>query len=132
MLEKPDRNATQRDDPHGHEGDTGDPNVVGVIQHGPDCRPIGHAVHGPVYGALIGLGRPCPSTGAFLVLAGLTLAGGVGAAVAGHLHPRVPPWPMPAAGLVASLFLIVGMDFVAVTLRRLLRAVRVEKEDAHR
>ena len=69
---------------------------------------------------------------AFLVLAAMTLAGGAGAAAVGHFYPRVPLWPMLAAGLIASSFLIVGMGFVAVTFRRLLHAMRVEKEDARR
>lgn len=67
---------------------------------------------------------------AFLVLAGITMAGGLGAAAAGHFYPRVPIYPLLSAGLITSSFLIVGMGFVAVTFRRLLHAMRVESRAA--
>lgn len=67
---------------------------------------------------------------AFLVLAGMTLAGGVAAAAIGHVYPRVPLWPMLAAGLIVASPLIVGLGFVAVTFRRLLHAMRVEARAA--
>lgn len=61
---------------------------------------------------------------AFLVLAGLTLTAGVGAAALSLLLKAQPLLPLLAAGLISASVVILGLGFVAVVFRRLLQALR--------
>ena len=68
----------------------------------------------------------------FLVLSGATLILGLGAATASFFFPKYPILTILGAGGILSSFLILGMGFMAVVVRRLLQATARPADDRSR